>query len=262
MALVACKECKAQVSSWASKCPHCGISNPSMTKKRLAITWLILAVMCWFVIKSCLSTTNAPAVESTAVAPAPVSDAAPSYTIISSENRGPLKRSYEVSIPERYSEAQLTAIANKIHVSESPKAERTFIGYRLNGDMDLPYFATTNFTPELEVRVMGMTNTDIDNLHSKLGEFKSYEHAWIIEHGFDHLLVLAKESGKYYFYQLHTDGSRGKYEYNVEVLGDGGLKLMDPEEEYGSHQIVEKDGVIKFIGEAGNVYYEKAAINN
>jgi hypothetical protein len=32
MALIACKECNAQVSDAAAVCPHCGISLPSLTQ--------------------------------------------------------------------------------------------------------------------------------------------------------------------------------------------------------------------------------------
>lgn len=45
MALVQCKECKKEVSDVAKKCPHCGISNPGMTAKKMAKGCLILIVL-------------------------------------------------------------------------------------------------------------------------------------------------------------------------------------------------------------------------
>lgn len=45
MALVQCKECKKEVSDLAKKCPHCGISNPGITARKMAKGCLILIVI-------------------------------------------------------------------------------------------------------------------------------------------------------------------------------------------------------------------------
>lgn len=37
MALTKCKECGKEVSSSATKCPHCGVSNPAVTAKAMLV---------------------------------------------------------------------------------------------------------------------------------------------------------------------------------------------------------------------------------
>ena len=36
MALIACRECKKEVSNGAKICPHCGIQNPALTQNQTA----------------------------------------------------------------------------------------------------------------------------------------------------------------------------------------------------------------------------------
>jgi len=45
MALVKCKECKQEVSSFASKYPYCGGKNPGMTWQRMAVGYLSLGIL-------------------------------------------------------------------------------------------------------------------------------------------------------------------------------------------------------------------------
>lgn len=45
MAKVACKECGGVVSDWASKCPHCGVSNPGVTAKHYVVGGGFLVVL-------------------------------------------------------------------------------------------------------------------------------------------------------------------------------------------------------------------------
>lgn len=44
-ALIACKDCGEHVSKKAKKCPHCGVSNPGVTVKDMAIGWVALGVV-------------------------------------------------------------------------------------------------------------------------------------------------------------------------------------------------------------------------
>lgn len=53
MAMTKCKECKQEVSTSAKKCPNCGVSNPGVTAKEMAIgtaglVVVILLVIAWF----------------------------------------------------------------------------------------------------------------------------------------------------------------------------------------------------------------------
>lgn len=44
MAMTKCKECKTDVSTTAKKCPNCGVSNPGITAKEMAIGTALVVV--------------------------------------------------------------------------------------------------------------------------------------------------------------------------------------------------------------------------
>lgn len=45
MAMTKCKECKQEVSTSAKKCPHCGVSNPGLSAKEMAIGTAFVVVL-------------------------------------------------------------------------------------------------------------------------------------------------------------------------------------------------------------------------
>jgi hypothetical protein len=62
------------------------------------------------------------------------------------------RRRIEVSLAQTISEDQLKSIAEYLR---KDGASNTLIGYRIEGDSDYGYWATTNYTPDLSVRVIG-----------------------------------------------------------------------------------------------------------
>lgn len=76
MALIKCKECKAEVSNKAKTCPSCGVKNPGITFIHQMGGLALLAVIIGIAMNSCsgsdesTSATNMP--EKTVSAPAPV----------------------------------------------------------------------------------------------------------------------------------------------------------------------------------------------
>ncbi len=71
---------------------------------------------------------------------------------VTKDESDPYKRSVEVSLPERLTEQQLAEIADYLY---QDREGNTFIGYQIDGDSDYGYWATTNYTPDLSVRVIG-----------------------------------------------------------------------------------------------------------
>lgn len=53
MAMTKCKECKAEVSTRAKKCPNCGVSNPGVTAKELAIGLGAISLLIIFAVAAC-----------------------------------------------------------------------------------------------------------------------------------------------------------------------------------------------------------------
>ncbi|MDW0360800.1 DUF2511 domain-containing protein [Halomonas venusta] len=92
------------------------------------------------------------------------------------------RRRVDVLLSGRISEADLGDIAEYL-VKDG--ATNTLIGYRIEGDSDYGYWATTNYTPDLSIRVIGTASelgTDVESqIASKdTGEIsrEEYGEAW------------------------------------------------------------------------------------
>lgn len=73
------------------------------------------------------------------------------------------RRRVDVLLSEKISKAELEDIAEYL-VKDG--ASNTLIGYRIEGDSDYGYWATTNYTPDLSIRVIGTASelgTDMEN---------------------------------------------------------------------------------------------------
>lgn len=80
--------------------------------------------------------------------------ALPAFTVVSDEYMASFKRTVEISLPARISTADLSAIAEAIKANATRTTDRTFIGYRIAGEPESGYWATTHYDPGLEVRVL------------------------------------------------------------------------------------------------------------
>lgn len=63
-----------------------------------------------------------------------------------------LKRSIDIELEEKLTKKELENIAKRLTGSH----QRTFIGYRLKGKTEGPYWATTHSNPKLEVKILGI----------------------------------------------------------------------------------------------------------
>lgn len=78
------------------------------------------------------------------------------YRITKDESLGTMKRSVEAQIKEPIDEATLGRLANEIRDASPRKHEITFIGWRIFGQTAGPYWATTHFNPDLNVRILNL----------------------------------------------------------------------------------------------------------
>ena len=82
----------------------------------------------------------------------------PPYEIISQSRSGNTRCSFDVRLEERVLESSIRSIAEEIKSREAEECERTFIVHYLPGmEVDAGGWATSHFTPNLEVRILGMT---------------------------------------------------------------------------------------------------------
>ena len=84
-----------------------------------------------------------------------------SYSIIDSTAIAGIKRSLDVRLNKRVTEDTLRAIALKLKSQDSRDYDRTFITYYLPGmTVGAGAWATTHFTPDLEVKILGLSTEE------------------------------------------------------------------------------------------------------
>lgn len=84
------------------------------------------------------------------------------FSLVSDEYQTPFKRTVEVALDSRVTEAELAVIAETIKAQASHPTDRTFISYRVEGATSGAYWATTHYAPELSVRIIGMTSSEAE----------------------------------------------------------------------------------------------------
>ncbi|MGZ4953552.1 MAG: hypothetical protein ACXV8Q_00450 [Methylobacter sp.] len=82
------------------------------------------------------------------------------YNIIKDESKRDIKRNVEVSLNKKVSEDVLSEIALTIKQSEKQTYQETFIGYFIEGNDKQGYWATTNFNPNLDIKIIGLSAND------------------------------------------------------------------------------------------------------
>jgi len=143
------------------------------------------------------------------------------YSILKDENKRNIKRTIEVVFSEKITEQELKQFALSVKNSTTETYQMIFIGYYIQGaDMKNGYWASTHFTPKLDVNILGLSIKEEAKLKNiKLKECKK---------GCEVLLSWNTESSKYkttifsknnnfYLVNFFLDGSGGKAE-NIKVM--------------------------------------------
>ena len=147
-----------------------------------------------------------------------------SYAIIKTNIIPGIKRGLEIRLNKKISDNDLRLLALKLKVLDPNQYERTFISYYLP-DMktDCGCWATTNFNPDLEIKIIGLTLEEEKKL-SKQPPPTNVEvlGRWMDETPlFSNLTTIFREKGKLYIEQLFSDGQRLKYELNKKKSSKG-----------------------------------------
>ena len=130
-----------------------------------------------------------------------------SYSIIDSTARAGIKRSLDVRLNKRVAEDTLHAIALKLKSQDSRDYDRTFIVYYLPGmTVDAGAWATTHFTPDLEVKILGLSTEEEKKLSTAPTLAKrEIVGRWLDEHASSRITIF-HEGGKLYAEQTFTGG--------------------------------------------------------
>lgn len=198
------------------------------------------------------------------VAADPVAEAAPDdaisidglYSILSDEGLPPAKRTVEVLLYDRVDEVTLESIGRAIKAEGEQDVERTFIGYRLDGqDPESAYWGTTHYNPDIAVRIQGLSLEQYETL-AAYGISDNYESpigSWFSEMGggINYLSVAYIDDGHFYIDNVFPSEGRNTYRYDAARLDDGSLRLQEPDDEFGEYFIIDSDGTLQLWSESG-----------
>lgn len=167
-----------------------------------------------------------------------------SFEIIGSDAIPGVIRNLNVRLSRKVSEQTLRAIALKLK-AQPPAYDRTMIYYYLPGmTVGTGAWATTHFTPELELRILGLTVDDENKLVTQPEPTnREIIGRWLDETPFiGSRIMIFREKGKLFIEQTYKDGSGHKKEV-VERKSPLGRRFNEVEESRnGDHWILVSDG--------------------
>jgi hypothetical protein len=202
-----------------------------------------------------------------------------SFEILTDKKTHNIKRSVEIRLDRRITSEQLESIAHKIKALNGNHYKRTFILYYL------PYqkpgagaWATTHFTPNLEVEILGATVEDakkfraysIKNGWQTPEASKNSPQIWgakqpiNIQYGGEIIgewiwdlsdlsrkITIFKKNGTFFMNRYYRDGSQETVQLKAAKVARG-LRLEETQPNaFGEHSIINKKGELEFFDADG-----------
>lgn len=252
MALKPCKSCKYNVDTTAKVCPSCGVKNPGVTTGQQMFGLLILLVIIAAAVSMCSGGSKEKTIEKAVQQTAPSTVLPPTYSITQDDFREGRPRKVEVMLPKRLNDAELAEVAKTIRANTKFKADKTFIGFRVEGQSDRTYWANASFDPDYRASLIGLSLKDYEVL--KTLDLKAYPNrigSWLRDGSTGYVMVLYKQNDKYLIDSVFPSGGKSTAKYVGKKLSDGGLRLDDPETSFNEHYVVDADGNLQGWGENG-----------
>lgn len=174
------------------------------------------------------------------------------YKVTKDEAKGDVKRTVEIVLPERVDEATLKALAKAVH---EDGFERTFIGYRLEGQEGGFYWATTNFNPDLEISFLGSEKQAHDKLKSSEIQVEGkIVGKWLVDWGYEYKAAIYQDGNKVMMKTLFSDGSGQDSELAINQINGKTRYYDDGGKERGEYYVIATNGDLQFWSENGNYY--------
>ncbi len=176
------------------------------------------------------------------------------YTIIDTNIIPGIKRSIDVRLNRKVSEKGLRAIALKLKRSDPKPYDRTYIGYYLpDMQVNAGYWATTYFTPDLEVRILGITATQEQALKQQpVDPSREIVGSWLDERPFGNgRIIIFEKDGRLLMENTYKDGSAGITEI-METRSPNGRRFdYKPDRGNGEYFLINSNGELQQLAEDG-----------
>lgn len=248
MALKPCKSCKHTVDATAKVCPSCGVKNPGVTARQQVFGFVILLAIIAGAVTMCSDgDKDKPAEQSVQSSVLPST-----YIITKDDFREGRPRKVEVMLPRRLNDTELAEVAKAIRAESKFKADKTFIGFRVEGQTEKTFWANVSFEPDYRAALIGLSAQDYQTLQAM--DLKAYPDrigSWMQDGALGHVMVLYKQKDKYAIDSVFAGGGKNTEHFVGKKLPNGELRLDDPESDFNEHYVVDDKGNLQGWGENG-----------
>ena len=169
------------------------------------------------------------------------------YTILEeTPNEAISKCNLDIQLSRKINKKELTALANELR-STREQYNHLWIGYTLeNMKVGSGAWATTHFTPNLEVQILGATADEEKELNELS---RNIEGGKILGQWFEQLsastYVYYEKNRKSYMKTVFKDKSSMESEVKKKNVKNG-VRLDDPENTHGEYRIIADNGNLEF----------------
>jgi hypothetical protein len=177
-----------------------------------------------------------------------------------------VKRSVKVVVSEKVTTEDLSKLAVKIKNSDPIPYQRTFIGYLLKGQEDEGFWATTSFSPDLEVKILGVSVED-DNASKQL-KIDNAVGAWLDPGNVIHAIYYKNKELYLGYKSASSEKDVGKRTINspdeemVVKKVKQGLRVDDKNgNDFGDFYIINKNGDLEVWSEKKGKYRTLKKLN-
>lgn len=178
------------------------------------------------------------------------------YKIIKDQQGANGKRVVEVLLPERVEEDALESIAKTIRAGGGEKLQQTLIGYRIQGSETSGFWARSDFTPNLNVVILGTTASESQKLNDSLTTEAPGEviGRWRPDWGVEYIATLYRDKSKTYLSATYSDGSHSAEEMTETMTGSGLRIEKSGSKTDSDYYIVNSNGELEFWDAEGKYY--------
>lgn len=174
------------------------------------------------------------------------------YKITKDTQKRHVKRSVEVRLPRRVDKNMLRSLAHEIH---KDGFDRTFIGYRIKGNEEGLYWATTHFNPDLKIKISGSEKEEHEKLVSSKHKVDGKVIGkWLVNYGFNYKSIMYKEGDKKVIKNFFSGGGSNKNKLTTEKKNGETRYYEDSGKQRYEYYTIGSNGRLKFWSENGNYY--------
>lgn len=181
-------------------------------------------------------------------------------TVINESTKRDVKRQLEVVLSRKVSADVLKAIAYDLKGRDPQTYEKTFISYRIAGIDGGGFWAQTHFSPNLEVKILGIdAETERSLLEGTPGKSdRDIVGVWLEDRtSVENRIEIYRKNQTLYIERTYADRSSG-IDKLTEETAPNGVRLFDrPNNEYGEYYLLTNDGNLQYWNKTRNYYTAK-----